>query len=219
MDGMQKKSGKGSWSEVEDEALTKLVIQFGTHSWSRIAVCLERRSPKQCRERWTNQLDPNVQRGNWTSEEDVLLVQLHEEFGNSWAKIAKRLPGRSDNTIKNHWNSTIKRKFRLESPSERSNVIRKTTTVNNRVPKDGKTIVTAAFNAEATFGAVPIVALNEYNYFANGEQVSFTTEDEKPCKKPRKEESSTAQYTFDSCALNALISTIDDSVLDEILYR
>eukprot|EP00184_Porphyridium_aerugineum_P007931 CAMPEP_0184692012 /NCGR_PEP_ID=MMETSP0313-20130426/663_1 /TAXON_ID=2792 /ORGANISM="Porphyridium aerugineum, Strain SAG 1380-2" /LENGTH=615 /DNA_ID=CAMNT_0027149807 /DNA_START=301 /DNA_END=2148 /DNA_ORIENTATION=+ len=101
---------KGSWSPDEDALLTRLVEQRGTRNWTLIASQMVGRTGKQCRERWMNQLDPSVHKGNWTQEEDELLVRLHAEFGNSWAMIARYLPGRSDNIIKNHWNSTIKRK-------------------------------------------------------------------------------------------------------------
>ncbi|KAF5187219.1 Transcription factor myb3r-1 [Thalictrum thalictroides] len=102
---------KGPWSKEEDERILELVEKYGCKKWSVIAQSLPGRIGKQCRERWHNHLNPAIKKHAWTKEEELALISAHQIYGNKWAEIAKFLPGRADNSIKNHWNCSVKKKL------------------------------------------------------------------------------------------------------------
>eukprot|EP00301_Raphidiophrys_heterophryoidea_P015443 c24086_g1_i1.p1 GENE.c24086_g1_i1~~c24086_g1_i1.p1 ORF type:complete len:361 (+),score=75.57 c24086_g1_i1:245-1327(+) len=107
LNGLVGLSASQPWTPQEDTQLEELVAKLGAKNWSNIACVLSGRTGKQCRERWRNHLDPSISKNPFTVDEDKLIVSLVEEMGTKWAKIAKSLPGRTDNSIKNRYYSSL----------------------------------------------------------------------------------------------------------------
>lgn len=105
---------KGPFTAEEDQLIINYVNQNGARGWPRITAILPNRSSKQCRERWFNHLDPSVKKVQWTPEEDNLIFTQHKQIGPKWSTIAKMIPGRTDNAIKNRWNSSISKRIQVD---------------------------------------------------------------------------------------------------------
>ncbi|PON62514.1 MYB transcription factor [Parasponia andersonii] len=102
---------RGAWSAVEDEILADYVKIHGEGKWRDLPQRAGlKRCGKSCRLRWLNYLRPNIRRGNISTDEEDLIVRLHKLLGNRWALIAGRLPGRTDNEIKNYWNTNLRKR-------------------------------------------------------------------------------------------------------------
>ncbi|XP_057978223.1 transcription factor MYB3-like [Malania oleifera] len=102
---------KGAWTAEEDSKLARCIDTHGAKKWKAVAAKAGlNRCGKSCRLRWLNYLRPNIKRGNISDEEEDLILRLHGLLGNRWSLIAGRLPGRTDNEIKNYWNSHLSKK-------------------------------------------------------------------------------------------------------------
>ncbi|KAI3990229.1 hypothetical protein MKX01_029207 [Papaver californicum] len=109
----KQKLRKGLWSPEEDEKLLKHITKYGHGCWSSVPKQAGlQRCGKSCRLRWINYLRPDLKRGTFSQQEETLIIELHSVLGNRWSQIAAQLPGRTDNEIKNLWNSCIKKKLR-----------------------------------------------------------------------------------------------------------
>ncbi|KQK10836.1 myb-related protein 308 [Brachypodium distachyon] len=105
-------TNKGAWTKEEDQRLIAHIKAHGEGCWRSLPKAAGLlRCGKSCRLRWMNYLRPDLKRGNFTDDDDELIIKLHSLLGNKWSLIAGQLPGRTDNEIKNYWNTHIKRKL------------------------------------------------------------------------------------------------------------
>lgn len=117
---LRKYARKQPWTQREDVTLAELVKTHGVKRWSIISSIITNRSAKQCRERWKHQLDPNINTASWTHDDEWMLYLHHAVIGNKWTYLINFFPGRTDNSIKNHWNTQMRKrmgkyKLRLEN--------------------------------------------------------------------------------------------------------
>nr|XP_043621470.1 MYB-like transcription factor ODO1 [Erigeron canadensis] len=104
---------RGPWTIEEDHKLMTFILNNGIQCWRLVPKLAGlMRCGKSCRLRWINYLRPDLKRGAFTEAEEDMIIQLHSRLGNRWSKIAAQFPGRTDNEIKNHWNTRIKKKMK-----------------------------------------------------------------------------------------------------------
>ncbi|CAA7016256.1 unnamed protein product [Microthlaspi erraticum] len=136
---------RGLWSPEEDEKLLRYITTHGHPSWSSVPKLAGlQRCGKSCRLRWINYLRPDLKRGTFNAEEEQIIIDVHRILGNKWAQIAKHLPGRTDNEVKNFWNSCIKKKLLSQGLDPSTHNLmpshkRSSSSRTNNIPKPSKT--------------------------------------------------------------------------------
>ncbi|PIN06360.1 hypothetical protein CDL12_21082 [Handroanthus impetiginosus] len=142
---------KGPWTPEEDRMLVEYISQYGEGRWSSVSKCTGlKRNGKSCRLRWVNYLRPGLKKGHLTPQEEGIIIELHALWGNRWSTIARYLPGRTDNEIKNYWrthfkkrkqeNKTILTQQQQEEINQNKNFNKLTSTDENNINQETATV-------------------------------------------------------------------------------
>ncbi|THF96321.1 hypothetical protein TEA_007439 [Camellia sinensis var. sinensis] len=181
-------TNKGAWTKEEDQRLINYIRSHGEGCWRSLPKSAGLlRCGKSCRLRWINYLRPDLKRGNFTEQEDELIIKLHSMLGNKWSLIAGRLPGRTDNEIKNYWNTHIKRKLivrGLDPQTHRPlNATASTTTANSKFDfRNASHSYSTLTDIDLTMNqnTFKLIAMADDSSFDDGKCNSGTTEEAPP---------------------------------------
>ncbi|KAG0539844.1 hypothetical protein BDA96_03G357100 [Sorghum bicolor] len=164
---------KGPWTSAEDAILVDYVKKHGEGNWNAVQKNTGLfRCGKSCRLRWANHLRPNLKKGAFTPEEERLIIQLHAKMGNKWARMAAHLPGRTDNEIKNYWNTRIKRCQRASLPIYPASVCNQSSNEDQQVSGDyngGENISNDLLSGNSLY----LPDFTSDNFIANPEALSY----------------------------------------------
>ncbi|XP_059454369.1 transcription factor MYB123-like [Corylus avellana] len=148
---------RGAWTALEDKILAAYIRAHGEGKWRNLPKRAGlKRCGKSCRLRWLNYLRPDIKRGNISNDEEELIVRLHNLLGNRWSLIAGRIPGRTDNEIKNYWNTTLAKKAKAQKihssspPAQQSSLSRSRNKKMTVEPKKGEPLAPKPSQAAAT---------------------------------------------------------------------
>ncbi|GAB2265213.1 hypothetical protein Dimus_000281 [Dionaea muscipula] len=157
----KKKHRKGLWSPEEDERLRNYILHHGYGCWSSVPVNAElERNGKSCRLRWINYLRPGLKRGMFTQHEEETILTLHRSLGNKWSQIALQLPGRTDNEIKNHWHSYLKKREQKSEETDQIQIqiqtqLTNSTPENNNIIDDASQITNSMATTSISSSGTP----------------------------------------------------------------
>ncbi|XP_020227413.1 transcription factor MYB114 [Cajanus cajan] len=152
-DGAGKRGmNRGAWTSEEDRKLAQCIQTHGAKKWKALALKSGlNRCGKSCRLRWLNYLRPNIKRGNISDEEEDLILRLHKLLGNRWSLIAGRLPGRTDNEIKNYWNSHLCKKVNQKEEKPESSTTQEIIGQNENATLEKEVAVNESGNIDVNF--------------------------------------------------------------------
>ncbi|CAA3018526.1 transcription factor MYB113-like [Olea europaea var. sylvestris] len=168
---------KGSWTEEEDNLLRKCIDKYGEGKWHQVPLRAGlNRCRKSCRLRWLNYLSPNIKRGDFTPDEDDLIIRLHNLLGNRWSLISGRLPGRTANDVKNHWNSHVQKKVLAQDEATRKAQKTTKTTILKPRPRTFKRI--APFSSRENITFEPNISVTDQNLDTPSPSSSKPVDDE-----------------------------------------